>query len=279
MRRAAWVGCLGLALTFVVGCPPPKADDRPGRTDFDDGGRSSVVTLRGGTGGAGGTAGSASATGGEPTEWPTTTLNGQVWLVNEFNSDPAPTVPFVNAAEDDVQVDVVAEGRDSDTTAVGVSVDSPFELAEVREAEAVWVRVSTDDATMMGALHQVDTTEPATHPVYVVQRLLIEDILDRSPAGISLNRDRAQIVLRVIDQSRQGVDQVVVGRGGSEILYRQLNVWDGAATSTDSSGLALVANVGATAAVGSFAEFTVGAKQVTVPVYPDTVTLVEVTYP
>ena len=279
MGRAAWVGCLGLVLTFAVGCPPPKADDRPARTDFDGGGRTSVVTLRGGTGGVGGTDGGGPATGGEPAEWPTTTLSASVQQVTLFNSDSPPGTFFVNAGAYNGQVDVWAEGRAAKTPVVSPAREADFDLADVRKAEDVWVRLTTDDPTVMGALFQVDTTDSGEDALYVVQRALIEEIIRRSQDGITLNRDRSQIVVRVIDSDRQGVAEVTVTQGTSIVLYKQLNVWDGSATQTDSSGLAFIANVLATAADDSTATFTLNAERVTVPVYPDTVTLVEVTYP
>jgi hypothetical protein len=277
-RVAGVVGLAAVLALAAIGCPPPEADDRPDRPGISDSGGQRPITIGGGSGGSAGAGGVA--TGGSLSEWSTTTLAAEVHEINAFNTRPAyPTDPIVNSGPHPGQVSVVAEGRDEETF-VKVEAEAEFEIDGVRESDGTWVRVISDDFDVMDMLHQVDTADQERDTVFVIQVLLMEQILAQVNTGLGYDANRAQIVVRIIDENRDGVAGVTVAHDGAEdVLFQDLNVWTAAADATDSSGLALLVNVPAEDADGASETIIVGARAVSVPVYPDTVTLVEIPAP
>jgi len=280
MRRAAYLVVLGLGFA-TAGCPPPEADDRLDRADLGaDGGRASV-SVGGGKGGTAGAPGGSEGTGGASTQWPTTTLVADIQEINQLNTLPAfPSDPIVDSGSHSGQVDVVAQGRDDDTFVIAPAVEADVRLDGVRKSDGTWVRVATEQSDVMSMLHQVDTADSRGDMVYVIQRLLMDSILTQVNTGLSYEVGSAQVMVRVIDDQRDGVAGITVSAAGSEaVLYLELNSWVDLANETDESGLALIVNVGAKAIDGYAVPIVVGGAAVSVPVYPDTVTLVEVPAP
>ena len=278
----------GSAFT-VVGCPPPEADDRPGRTQIgDDGGRSTVPiggrtggSAGSGAGGSAGAVGGSVGTGGTLSDWPTTTLVAAAFEITEFNTLPEySTSPIFTFAAHPYQVTVVAQGKNEATFVVKEAVDETFQIDGVRKAEDTWVRVSSEGPGTMDVLHQVDTADAAEDAVFVIDRDLMTSVLSQAQASFSYEPNTAHAIVRVIDEDRGGVAGVVVQPLGGEVLFRDdANLWSSTAEYTDISGLALVANLTAAERDGEEARISVDGATHVVPVYPDTVTIVEIQAP
>ncbi len=285
------VAALGLG---TVACPPPEADERPGRPDYDESGGRPVSPVGGGTG-VGGTAGSgaseggATSTGGAATTgtggalvtYDTTTLTGILREATGFISRPdSPSSPILNSGAHAGQVEVVAQGGDSEHFVPEPAAEGAFELDGVRKSEETWVRTHSEQDGILGVLHQVDTTDRVEDVIYVMQATALDDILTEAGSNLDFAVDKAQVMVRVMDQNRDGVEGVTVGFAEADgVLYQLLNSWYAEAEFTDDSGLAFVVNVPAKAKDGDYQTIAVGTGAVSVPVYPGVLTIVEVRAP
>ncbi len=280
--RLPGLGELAIALAVTaLGCPPPEADERPDRTDLGDGGGGSpVTTIGGGSGGTVGAAGSSTATGGSLSDWATTTLVAEAHEIYAFNTLPTyPSDPIVNSRPYSGQVTVVAQGRNEEAFVPAEAVEETFEIDDVRRAEDTWVRVSADEAGIVDMLHQVDTADGDSDTVYVMDREVMNGILRNGASGAYEN-NRAQVIVRIIDENRDGVAGIRVElSGGDDVLFQDQGQWSTTPEVTDASGLALVMNLEAEAKDGSTDPVIIDGVTFDIPVYPGTVTLVEIAAP
>lgn len=286
MRRAAACSLLGSFLgLLVLGCPPPDEKDRLPPLNLGGEGTGLAPTTGGATGGAagststgGGTGGSGTNTGGSTGR--TTTLLGDVFEAFAFNTA---SDRVVDIQAHSGSATVVAQGRADDYPEVSVAAQGEVELTDVLESDGTWVRVTPTAVAFMAVLHQVDTTDDVREALLVMQRALLVPIETAVAAttGAEVDPERGQILLRVVDDQVDGLAGAVVAQAGAdEVIYNNQNQWSTSATETDDSGLVWIFNVPATAANGSAQSVTIdrGTTNVTrqIPVWPDTVTIVDV---
>lgn len=189
--------------------------------------------------------GSSSTTGGGE---PNVTLRGDLGVFPDDRFDPGNLAPFGGLAT------VVA--GDSNAQPVSAPYDGmAFTLQGILAGEATRVLVvPTDpDALPMPTLLRMDTRESATVTLPLVNSGVLTGIFAFVSSQGVLNPDRAQLVLRFVDEDRQPVAGVRVDVGPAEfIAYAQGAGWsDDFAAQTDPSGLAVAANLAAAEFPGS----------------------------
>lgn len=242
MTRAASVL---VAATLALGCAEQKERPAPdvcvGRCGFSPG----IGSGPSPEGGAGPT-GEGGASNGESG----VVLTGNVLLLNDevsFGSGP----PFATEVELKTED---AKGRDVVGTWNG---SDPFSIQDVARAEVLWLlatpkNAAADDA--LPALEPVRTEDPdATGQVNVTLALVrastIEHIFDLSTVPLTADDQKAQIIVLLKDTSASAtapppLSGVTVKAAGAEnVLYGASGGFSDVATTTDATGVAVLANV------------------------------------
>jgi hypothetical protein len=129
---------------------------------------------------------------------------------------------------------------------------SIFHLEDVVKTASNWFLVDPDVGQgVVPTLTVVDTrsVDADALDIGVAHQQDVESIFQLSLAG-EPSRDRAQIVLKVVDEQQRSVSGVTAQLMAEIVAYRQESTWDAAeGGATDDSGMIFLGNVPATAAL------------------------------
>ncbi len=238
MQRV-WLLSAGLALGLVAcGEGPERAPRLDGYCDAGAlcGGGATPGSQGGssGTGGAGGA--DASAEGGTET---VTTVTGFVSAYADAGLSSRVTAPG--------PLELSFPAPQGQRVSAPWSGVGPFSVSGVVASSAVWVDVTEPGPTTRGYLPttQAVSTLPGAQPVELVVARAAHVELALSFATRPLTRAPTKAVLLVQLRDRFGPAEGarVLPRDGTAVLYAQLGGWSDVVDVTDTTGLALVANV------------------------------------
>jgi hypothetical protein len=166
-------------------------------------------------------------------------LEGEVRILNDIVALAAST--FTDTAA------IVVEG---DPTAVlgQWNGTDPFSISGVRRASAVWAQVTPTGGDALRTLAPIDTSRAnSSGVVSTVLTVVRASELDAAYGVLSmpLARDssKAQAILAVLDGGRPAAGIRVLVPGAEAVVYAENGTFSDDATSTDTSGLVLVANI------------------------------------
>jgi hypothetical protein len=148
----------------------------------------------------------------------------------------------------DGTADISATGL-SGARVKGTYDGTSFQLDNVLKAAGNWFLVEPDDTTgVLPTLTAIDTRTAKMDgfAVGVVRRLDIDGIFALSLAGEPA-AERAQVVLRIVDEQLRSIPGVRAQFTAEVVAYRSEGTWDATeAGQTDDSGLIFLGNVPAT---------------------------------
>lgn len=148
----------------------------------------------------------------------------------------------------DGTADISATGL-SGARVEGTYDGTSFQLDNVLKAAGNWFLVEPDDDTgVVSTLTAVDTrmSKANGYTIGVVRRLDIDGIFALALAG-EPSEERAQVVLRIVDEQGRAVPGVRAQFTAEVVAYRSEATWDATeAGQTDDSGLIFLGNVPAT---------------------------------
>jgi hypothetical protein len=165
----------------------------------------------------------------------TKNLSGDVGLLTEDTFTQV--IPYTEPA--------TVFGQGAGTSRVSGSYDgTDFTLTDVIDGSSVFMAVRPADTVLaFDTISIVDTTQ-ASVTVPVVQRSVIEDILQSLTTPTQVATGAAQIVVRVIGTDGVPVPGVGISASTAELVaYSTIGSWSDTETATDVSGLAVIGNV------------------------------------
>jgi hypothetical protein len=188
----------------------------------------------GGTGGTGGGGG-----GGAPGE------DGPVRLVGEVRSLDS-LVPFAGTVYRD-PVELLVEGEDGDVRGSWTGADTTFSLDGVRRAGVVWARATPLRLDALPTLQPLDTRFSddlgvVSRPLTVVRTVPIDLAFNVLTLPIERDENLAQVVLVATNDSVPA-EGIQVRATGVVVIYAENGGFSDTVTSTDRTGIVLLANV------------------------------------
>jgi hypothetical protein len=191
--------------------------------------------------------------GGEAGESDGVTLTSQVLLLNDL--DFRNGGPFTESAE--IRIQKAGGGAVTGTW----NGSEPFRIQNVLEGRAVWALgtpVAALNQDALPTLEPVRTDNPNSEgvveadPFALVRASTMETIYDLLTVPITLDPSRAQVVLRVVNESGAGIAGVrVTAPSAGVVIYAASGAFSDAETQTDLTGLVVLANAPAGAWPGS----------------------------
>jgi hypothetical protein len=179
-------------------------------------------------------------------------LEGEVRILNDINALAASA--FTDSAA------ILAEGE---TTAVlgQWNGTDPFSISEVKGAAAVWTQVTPTGGDALLTLAPIDTTQPNSAGVVptvltVVRASELEAAYGVLSTPLAPDSSKAQAILVVLVGGRPASGIRVLAPGAEAVVYAQNGTFSDDATSTDTSGLVLVANIPSVPWPGATVSFT-----------------------
>jgi hypothetical protein len=235
-----------LSLAFVVAvaasCSPEGEKPPPyvcsGRCAALDSPNIGQVPPPGGEGGSGG----SSSDGDDPVR-----LMGELVLLDD--------IPDLRASPLREPADLLVEGAEGDVEGRYDGIDS-FSLDGVLQASVAWALATPGPGDTLPTLQPVDTTRPNTEGAVTTTLTVVrESELDRAFSLLSLpiSRDpaNAQVVVVVMRNQRGAAGVQVVAPAAEIVVYAENGGFSDTATSTDASGVVVLANVPASDWPGS----------------------------
>lgn len=201
----------------------------------------------------GGRGGDDEGEGGEAGESDGVTLTSNVLLLNDL--DFRNGGPFTDSAEIRVQ-----KAGGGSVTGNWNGTD-PFRIENVLEGRAIWA-LGTPSAALnndaLATLEPVRTDNPNSDgvveadPFALVRASVMDNIYDLLTVPITLDRGRAQIVLRLVNDAGSGRAGVrVTAQNAEVVIYAASGGFSDAEMQTDNTGLVVLANTPASAWPGS----------------------------
>jgi len=152
-------------------------------------------------------------------------------------------------------VDLLVEGRSGDVRGLWNGID-PFSIDGVKRGPTIWAQATPGPGDALRTLQPIDTSVPNAAGVVQTELTIVrasELDVAFSVLALPVTREeaRAQLVLVALSQNRPAAGVSVLAPAAEVVIYVDNGGFTDTATTTDNSGIFLLANVPSVAWPGS----------------------------
>jgi hypothetical protein len=164
-------------------------------------------------------------------------------------------IPGLNASPLREPAELLVEGRSGDVTGRYDGIN-PFALDGVKRAATTWVEVTPGPGDTLRTLQPVDTSRPNDADELTTELTVVrESEIDRAFSVIALpvvpDENAAQAVLVIQKDGRRAAGVRVFAPAAEVVIYSDAGGFSDTVTSTDGSGIVVLANLPASTWPGS----------------------------